>query len=79
MAEKAISVRLDAGAQRALTQVTRSGASQSQAIRDALVLAARRAWHAAAEEDARRLAASPGDRAEVAAIREFFDDPDAAR
>lgn len=79
MAERAISVRLDPEAQRALERLTGKGASQSQAIRDALVLAARSAWLAEAEADAKRLAESPSDRAEVAVIRAFFDEPDAAR
>ena len=79
VAERAISVRLDAEAQRALERLTRSGASQSQAIRNALVLAANHVWRAHAEADAKRLAASAADRAEVAAVRAFFDEPDAAR
>jgi Arc/MetJ-type ribon-helix-helix transcriptional regulator len=79
MAERAISVRLDSEAQRALERLTGKGTSQSQAIRDALVSAARSAWLAEAESDAKRLAESSSDVAEVAAIRAFFDEPDAAR
>ena len=78
MPDRALSVRLDADAQRALGRLMRNGASQSQANRDALVLAARRAWLDRAEDDARRLAASPRDQAEIAAVRAFFDEPDAA-
>jgi hypothetical protein len=78
MAERAISVRLDAETQRALARLTRNGGSQSQAIRAALVDAARQSWYAEAERDARRLAESPTDRAEVDAIREFFGEPNAA-
>ena len=79
MVERAISVRLDGDAQSALARLTRDGRSQSQAIREALVIAAKQSWYAAAERDARRLAESPTDRAEVEAIREFFGEPDAAR
>ena len=79
MAERVISVRLDGNAQAALARLTRDGTSQSQAIREALTLAARQSWYAAAERDARRLADSPADRAEVEAIREFLGEPDAAR
>jgi hypothetical protein len=79
VAERVISVRLDGDAQSALARLTRDGTSQSQAIRRALVLAARQSWYAAAERATRRLAESAADRVEVEAIREFFGDPDAAR
>ena len=66
MPERAISVRLDDEAQRALESLTRAGRSRSEAVRDALVLAARtrlleqvrlQAERAGADEDDRREAA----------------------
>jgi Arc/MetJ-type ribon-helix-helix transcriptional regulator len=77
MAERAISVRLDEEAQRALELLTRDGGSQSKAIRDALVSLSRIAWREQAEADAKRLAASARDRAVVDEIRGFFDEHDA--
>lgn len=76
MGERAISVRLDGEAQKALALLTARGATQSEAIREALLEAARRSWYAQAEEDAKRLAVDPVDRAEIAAIQEFFGEPD---
>jgi Arc/MetJ-type ribon-helix-helix transcriptional regulator len=74
MTEKAISVRLDSEAQRALTQLTVRGVSQSQAIRAALIDAARVAWLEQARADAKRLAGDPADRAAIAEIRAFMDE-----
>jgi hypothetical protein len=74
MAEKAISVRLDVRAQRALTQLTARGVSQSQAIRDALIEAARAGWMEQARADAKRLADDPVDRAAVEEIRLVMDE-----
>lgn len=79
VAEKAISVRLDAEAQDALAFLTSGGATQSEAIRQALIDASRAGWYRQAELDAKRLAADPADRAEVAAIQEFFGELDPAR
>lgn len=76
MAEKAISVRLDAEAQDALARLTARGLTQSEAIRQALIDAARAAWYAQARADAKRIADDPGDRAEIAAIQEFFGELD---
>lgn len=76
VAEKAISVRLDAEAQRALAELTARGVTQSEAIRQALIEASRAAWYAQAREDAKRIAADPVDRAEMIAIQEFFGEPD---
>jgi Arc/MetJ-type ribon-helix-helix transcriptional regulator len=73
MAEKAISVRLDAEAQRALQILMRSGASQSEAIRGALLTASRQALYEQLEADAKRVGADPADRAEVAELLEFMD------
>jgi len=74
MAEKAISVRLDADAQRALAQLMARGASQSQAIRQALLDAARAAWMEQARADAERIGNDPEDRALMAEIREYMDE-----
>ena len=74
VADKAISVRLDAEAQRALRHLTSRGASQSQAIRDALIRAARDDWREQARADAKRVAEDPVDRAVVAEIRAFMDE-----
>ena len=72
MAEKAISVRLNAEAQRALEWIMGHGYSQSEAIREALIRAARVREREQVAADARRIAADPVDRAEIAAIQEFF-------
>jgi Arc/MetJ-type ribon-helix-helix transcriptional regulator len=74
MAEKAISVRLDVEAQRALELLMREGVSQSDAIRSALIVASRAARYERMAADAQRLANDPQDRALVAEIREFFDE-----
>ena len=76
MSEKPISVRLDADAHRALELLTARGRSQSEAIRKALIDASHAAWYAQAREDAKRIAADPVDRAEIAAIQEFFGELD---
>jgi Arc/MetJ-type ribon-helix-helix transcriptional regulator len=72
MAEKAISVRLDAEAQRAVKFLMRDGASQSDAIRSALIGAARADRHAQVEADAKRIANDPVDRAVIVELQEFF-------
>ena len=72
MADKAISVRLDAAAQSSLEFLMRDGSSQSDAIRSALISAARTARYAQMEADAKRLADDPVDRALVAELQEFF-------
>ena len=74
MAEKAISVRLDADAQRALDRLMERGVSQSQAIRQALLDAARVAWMEQARADAQRIGNDPADRALMAEIREYMDE-----
>jgi Arc/MetJ-type ribon-helix-helix transcriptional regulator len=74
MADKAISVRLDAEAQRALERLMARGASQSQAIRQALIDAARAAWMEQARADAERIGNDPDDRALMAEIREYMDE-----
>jgi Arc/MetJ-type ribon-helix-helix transcriptional regulator len=74
MAEKAISVRLDAEAQRALERLTARGVSQSQAIRQALIDAERTAWREQVRADAERIGNDPDDRALMAEIREYMDE-----
>jgi SOS response regulatory protein OraA/RecX len=74
MTEKAVSVRLDAEAQRALSQLMARGASQSQAIRQALLDSARAAWMEQARADAERIGNDPDDRALMAEIREYMDE-----
>ncbi len=72
VADKAISVRLDADTQRALKFLMREGVSQSDAIRSALISAARADRYAQMEADAKRIANDPVDRAVIADIQEFF-------
>ncbi|MCW2963981.1 MAG: hypothetical protein JWO17_1233 [Actinomycetia bacterium] len=74
MAEKAISVRLDADAQRALERLTERGVSQSQAIRQALIDADRIARREQVRADAERIGNDPDDRALMAEIREYMDE-----
>jgi Arc/MetJ-type ribon-helix-helix transcriptional regulator len=74
MAEKAISVRLDAQAQRALERLTERGVSQSEAIRQALIEAAREARREQLRADAERVGSDPADRALMAEIREYMDE-----
>lgn len=76
VAEKVISVRLDAEAQQALAWIMEHGFSQSAAIREALIRAARVREREQMEADAKRLGGDPHDRAVVAEIREFFGEPD---
>ena len=74
VAEKAISVRLDAEAQEALAQLTARGASQSQAVRQALLDAARADWMTQARADAKRVGNDPVDRAAIAEVRALMDE-----
>ena len=78
MPDRAISVRLDADADAALDLLVRTGMTQSQAIRLALVeTAVRRGGDRSLAAEAARLAASASDRREIAEIRSFMDDLDA--
>ena len=72
--ERAISVRLDERAQRALDELVASGLSQSEAIRSALVETAGRLRDEGLLEEARRVAADPDDRAEAAAVLAFMEE-----
>lgn len=72
--DRAISVRLDPDADAALDQLIASGLTQSQAMRLALVEAARRrAGDSSLAAEAARLAADDTDRREIADVRVFMD------
>jgi Arc/MetJ-type ribon-helix-helix transcriptional regulator len=73
MASRAISVRLDEASERALAELTRSGADQSEAVRGAIVEAAARQRHSALAGEAAALAADADDRAEVAEVAALMD------
>ncbi len=78
MAERLISIRLDAEAAGALDQLVAEGLSQSTAVRTALVEAAQRRRDRSLAAEAARLAADEGDRreaAEVAALMESLRAP----
>jgi Arc/MetJ-type ribon-helix-helix transcriptional regulator len=72
-----ISLRLDEEAARALEQLTRDGASQSEAVREALIVAARLRRDEQLRAEAEMLAADPEDRAEAARILAFMESLDA--
>ena len=74
MAEKAISVRLDAEALRALDRLMEQGMSQSEAIRRALIAAAREERREQVRADAERVGNDPADRAVIAEIHEYMDE-----
>jgi Arc/MetJ-type ribon-helix-helix transcriptional regulator len=74
VADKAISVRLDAEAQRALERLMEPGVSQSEAIRRALIDAARERRLEQVRADAERVGNDPADRAVIAEIREYMDE-----
>jgi len=77
--DRAISVRLDPDADAALDQLVASGLTQSQAMRLALVEAARRrAGDSSLAAEAARLAANEADRREIADVRAFMDELRAA-
>lgn len=73
MADNAISVRLDEDSQLALQRLMERGLSQSDAIRRALIDAARVARREQVRADAERVAADAGDRAVIADVQEFMD------
>jgi len=71
--ERAISIRLDDNAQHALRALTRSGRTQSEAVREALIALARSRSQADLATEAERLNADRRDRAEkkrIAALME---------
>lgn len=74
VADKAISVRLDPEAQRALALLMASGVTRSDAVRQALVQAARLERLEQVEADAKRIGSDPADRALMAEIRAHMDE-----
>ncbi len=73
MREHPISIRLDEEAEKALRLLTRSGRTQSEAVREALIEAAERHRPRALAEEAERLAADPEDRAEMAEVAALME------
>ena len=71
--ERAISVRLDDEAQRALDVLTASGRRQSDVIREALVELARRRDRVSLAAEVERLISDPDDRAEKARVARLMD------
>ena len=69
----AISLRLDRETEAALAFLMRDGKSRSEAIREALVTAARQQLVEQAAADAARIAADPEDVREVAAVRALME------
>ncbi len=74
VADKAISVRLDSEAQRALGTLMESGLTRSEAIRQALIRTARFTRLEHVEAEAKRIGSDPVDRALVAEIRAYMDE-----
>lgn len=77
--EKAISIRLDEEALKALKALTGSGRSQSEAVRQAIVELARRGRRGDLAAEAKRLSADPEDRAEKARVARLMESLRAAR
>ncbi len=73
MTDKMVSLRLDAEAADALAVLTKDGRSRSDAIREALLVAAKRKRSDDLRAEAERLAADPADVAEKTAILEFME------
>lgn len=72
---RALHVRLDAESEAALAVLRAEGMSDSQAVRSALTEArTRRRRRVALREEARRLAADPRDRAELASLRDELNE-----
>ncbi len=74
VAERAISLRLDEEAARALELLMRDGKSRSEAIREAVVDTARRRLYEIAAADAARVSADEDDRREVAQIQALMEE-----
>jgi Arc/MetJ-type ribon-helix-helix transcriptional regulator len=68
-----ISLRLDVETERALEVLTRGGCSRSDAVREALIEAARRRSSDELRAEAEEAAADPADRAEAKAVLEFME------
>lgn len=71
--EKAISIRLDDEAQRALGALTATGRKQSEVVRDALIELARRQDRANLAAEAASLNSNARDRAEKATIARLME------
>lgn len=71
--ERAISIRLDDDAQHALRVLTKSGRSQSEAVREALIALARSRRRADLASEAERLNADRADRAEKKRIAKMME------
>lgn len=68
-----ITVRTDPEVDEALEALTADGSSRSQAVRMAIIEAARARVRAELEAEARALAADPDDRAEAQAVRSALE------
>lgn len=79
MSDETLSVRLNGEAARALQVLMRGGISRSEAVRAALIEAARRRRAAALAAEAARLAQDPDDRAEMKEVAELMEDLRAPR
>jgi len=77
--EKAISIRLDEQAQKALRKLTESGRNQSDAVRQAIVELARRGQRGDLVAEAKRLSADREDRTEKARVARLMESLRAAR
>ncbi len=77
--ERAISIRLDDEAQRALRALTRSGRTQPEAVREALVALARSRRRADLAKEAERLNTDRRDRVEKKRIAALMESLRAAR
>ena len=71
--EKAISIRLDEEAQEALRSLTKSGRSQSEAVREAIVELARRGRRGDLAAEAKRLSTDREDRLEKARVARLME------
>jgi Arc/MetJ-type ribon-helix-helix transcriptional regulator len=71
--EKAISIRLDEEAQEALRSLTRSGRTQSEAVREAIVELAQRGRRGDLAAEAKRLSADRDDRTEKARVARVME------
>jgi Arc/MetJ-type ribon-helix-helix transcriptional regulator len=73
VAERAISVRLDLEAERALDLLVATGMNRSDAIRQAVVESADRARRISLADEARALSEDPSDRGAIEEIATFMD------
>jgi Arc/MetJ-type ribon-helix-helix transcriptional regulator len=71
--DRAISIRLDDDAQHALRALTRSGRTQSEAVREALIALARSRRRADLAKEAERLNADRSDRTEKKRIARLME------